>query len=926
MFDLSFGRDAVADAVKNQQQSPETASATGNLTANSPTQTRPTALLIVCAVLLIASIAIATAIVVSKFRTDTLEDHERDLENLAWVLATHVDQTFQAIELVQNSVMDRMRSIGIASGEEYDHRMSGRDVHLMLKDKISGLPYVDAISLINAQGELINFSQDGPVPTVNFANQNFFRDLKSDSQLTSLISEPQRNRGSGSRVVSLAKKLVAPNGEFLGLIVGTLELQHFESFFGSIDLGDGSSISLFRDDGTLLVRYPPIELKVGRKFSGHDQALPGNEDHGTVRLISQINGRDRLLAVRKLPHYPLVMTVGLDVATALADWENQAGYLIGAGLLLAVAIGLVTLLIARQLLRGRRKAQEILDEQARKLDSAINNMSQGLCMFDSAARLVICNERYLQMYRLSRDVVKPGCSLRELVDHRMANGTFSGAPHRYCSDILVNVARGKTAGQITETPDGRIIHVVNAPTPGGGWVATHEDITERRRAEERAGYMARHDLLTDLANRVLFLENVEKALIRLQRRGNRFAVLLLDLDQFKAVNDSLGHPVGDALLKAVAERLRACPIKTSVVARLGGDEFAILQMIERAGSEATVELANQILDTISAPYDIEGHHMVIGTSIGIAMAPDDGTNADQLLKNADLGLYRAKSEGRNTYRFFEKTMEAEAHSRHALGMDLRSAISRGEFELYYQSLIDTATREVVGAEALIRWHHPQRGLILPGSFIPLAEEIGLIVPLGEWIVRQACADAMQWPAHTKVAVNLSPVQFGKGKLLDLISVALSQSGLPPQRLELEITESVLLQKSADNLSVLHELRSLGVSIVLDDFGTGYSSLGYLRMFPFDKIKIDKSFVDDISNRADCAAIVSAVSGLGRSLNILTTAEGVETNEQFELLRAAGCGQVQGHLFSRPVPLSALSFTVANGQAQSRPPEGSERAA
>ncbi len=376
---------------------------------------------------------------------------------------------------------------------------------------------------------------------------------------------------------------------------------------------------------------------------------------------------------------------------------------------------------------------------------------------------------------------------------------------------------------------------------------------------------------------------------------------------FKAVNDSLGHPVGDALLKAVAQRLRRLMRETDTVGRLGGDEFAIIQIGESNQKEAAIGLANRLLETIGAPYEIDGHEINVGISIGIALAPFDGEDADILLKNADLALYRAKSEGRKDFRFFEADMDTKIRLRRALEVDLRNAIARNEFEVYYQTVIDVSTQNTCGAEALIRWHHPQRGLIAPDTFIPLAEEIGLIVPLGEWILRNACADAVNWPADIKLAVNLSPIQFRNGNLVEIVTDALAVSGLSPQRLELEITESVLLQKDAGNVAVLHQLKNLGVGIVLDDFGTGYSSLGYLRMFPFDKIKIDRSFVAEMPNRADCAAIVAAITGLGRSLDIQTTAEGVETEEQFSLLCAAGCTQAQGYLFSRPQPLSALDF-------------------
>jgi len=402
---------------------------------------------------------------------------------------------------------------------------------------------------------------------------------------------------------------------------------------------------------------------------------------------------------------------------------------------------------------------------------------------------------------------------------------------------------------------------------------------------------------------------MDEALARSRRRGEKFSVFIFDLDLFKAVNDSLGHPVGDLLLKAVADRLRTSTRETDTVARLGGDEFALLAIADADQRESAIILSNKLLEAITAPYEIDGHQIIIGTSIGIALAPGDGTEADQLLKNADLALYRAKSDGRNSIRLFDPQMDAEAKARHVLQTDLRGAIAHQQFELHYQTIYDAGTRRPCGAEALVRWRHPMRGLVPPNEFISIAEEVGMIVPLGEWILRRACEDAARWPADVKIAVNLSPAQFRDCNLVETVAQALMEAGLPPERLELEVTESVLLQKTASNLTTLHQLKSLGISIVLDDFGTGYSSLSYLRMFPFDKIKIDRSFVSELSNRADCAAIVCAVAGLGRGLNILTTAEGVETEEQVDLLRAAGVDQLQGYLLARPRAISELDFAM-----------------
>jgi diguanylate cyclase (GGDEF)-like protein/PAS domain S-box-containing protein len=534
-------------------------------------------------------------------------------------------------------------------------------------------------------------------------------------------------------------------------------------------------------------------------------------------------------------------------------------------------------------------------------------MPHGLCMFDRNECLIVCNERYGEMYGLTGEQTKRGVTLRSILEARVAAGHSPEDANRYIEERLAEVRRNDPYYTENAMRDGRVLGVNHRPMHDGGWVATHQDITAQKRAETQIAYMARHDGLTGLANRAVLLEKMEEALARLRRHGNRFTVFMLDLDLFKTVNDSLGHPVGDELLKVVAGRLSACIRETDTVARLGGDEFAILATADGDQREAAIATANRLLGAVAAPCDLDGHHVNIGTSVGIALAPEHGTDVDQLVKNADLALYKAKSEGRDAYRIFEDAMGVEVRTRRAHQIDLRNALSNDEFELYYQPIVDIQTRQTASIEALIRWHHPQRGMIPPADFIPLAEESGLINQIGEWVLRKACSDALHWPPHIKVSVNLSAVQFRKIGPIDSFCQTLRESGLQPERLELEITESVLLQGNADNVETLHRLRLMGISIVLDDFGTGYSSLSYLRMFPFDKIKIDRSFVHELAKNADCAAIVSAVAGLGRSLRIDTVAEGVETEDQLLLVHAAGCTHAQGYLFGRPCPVAELKF-------------------
>jgi diguanylate cyclase (GGDEF)-like protein len=555
-----------------------------------------------------------------------------------------------------------------------------------------------------------------------------------------------------------------------------------------------------------------------------------------------------------------------------------------------------------------RAREEELRAQNARFDTALSNMSQGLVMFDSESRLVICNPRFLAMYRLEAENIKPGCTLQHILERRSANGTFSGNPKHYMHDLCAKVGAGLASAQFVELDDGRTISIMREPMPGGGWVATHEDVTERRRAEIKIAHIARHDALTELPNRVLLRERLAEGLAHVER-GQRLAVLCLDLDQFKNVNDTLGHPSGDELLRQVAGRLRGCVQETDTIARVGGDEFFIIQT-NIGGATDAERLAQSVADAIKVPYDINGHLVMIDASIGIALAPADGTDANELLKNADMALYGAKSDGRGVFRFFEPNMDARMKERRVLELALRKAFDNGEFELYYQPMLNLDKGKVGCCEALLRWHHPERGMVAPAEFIPVAEDIGLIVRLGEWVIRQACADAARWPSDICVAVNLSPTQLVSKNLMPTVLNALAASQLPAHRLELEITEAVLIQNSEVPLRVLHQLRSLGIRISMDDFGTGYSSLSYLRSFPFDKIKIDRCFIKGLGESSDADAIVQAVTSLAESLHMTTTAEGVETRQQLELVRQLGCTDVQGFYYSRPLPLLELTKILA----------------
>jgi diguanylate cyclase (GGDEF)-like protein/PAS domain S-box-containing protein len=704
-----------------------------------------------------------------------------------------------------------------------------------------------------------------------------------------------------------------------------------------------------------------------------------------------------------------------------------------------------------QVLVRRRAAGRAAREHNVLLDTALNNMSQGLCMFDAQARLVVCNRRYIEMYGLSTDVVKPGCALRDLLRHRIERGSFSGDPDGYGAELQQAIARGQTTKTLVEAKDGHIVAVVNQPMEGGGWVATHEDITElrraemerdrnrtfldtlfehlpitvtvkdardgryvlvnraaealfavprgqmlgkrvhdvfpkaeadffaardrevmqspdrllvvehavntphdgthilttkklairgengepqyllglsediteRKRAEDRVAYLAHHDPLTDLPNRAAFNEQLSFARERALAADAAFAVLCLDIDRFKEVNDVFGHAAGDALLREVAKRL-ATAAEGAFLARLGADEFAL---ISSAGAQpaSAAALARRVQSAVTGELDIEGYRRRAELSIGVAIFPTDGADSATLLANAGAALERAKEEGRGAIHFFAAAMDLELRERRALQHDLQSAIARDELTLHYQPQA-RVEGEIVGFEALARWQHPTRGSVPPGTFIPLAEESGLIVPISEWILRTACREAAAWPRPLQIAVNLSPVQFRHGDLAGLVHTVLLETGLSPDRLELEVTEGVLIDDFSRAVSILRRLKSLGVRIAMDDFGTAYSSLSYLQSFPFDKIKIDQAFISNVERNRQSAAIARAVIALARVLGLPVLAEGVETKEQLAFLAREGCDEVQGYLIGRPRPIAEYAALVGRRpRARKKPPASGDEA-
>jgi diguanylate cyclase (GGDEF)-like protein len=601
---------------------------------------------------------------------------------------------------------------------------------------------------------------------------------------------------------------------------------------------------------------------------------------------------------------PIALADGINAATVcIADTDPRAGFGEADRRRLA---GLA--LFVEATLRGRASQVEAAQAQRRVeasdtlLRTTLESMDQGLLMTDADDRVRIYNRRVAAMMGVAEALLYDGAPFAAVRAYQTAQGEFAHLP----DTLRAWLERGDPAARIYDyeraRPDGTVLQVRTLPLPGGGLVRTFTDVTGRRAAEEQIRYMALHDALTGLPNRTLFRDRLDQAIAHASRARSAFAVLACDLDRFKAVNDSLGHPAGDALLRVVAERMRNVLRPYDTIARLGGDEFAIVLAYLDEAREAD-GIADRLIAAVSEPIDLDGQSVEVGVSIGVTIGTELDQDPDELFQRADIALYEAKAAGRNTHREFEPGAGARIATRGQLALDMKEAIRSREFHLAYQPVVDSATASVVSFEALMRWRHPVQGEIPPGAFIALAEETGLIVPLGAWALQEACREAASWPAPVRVAVNVSVVQLRRAGLEATVMAALAASGLPADRLKLEVTESVLMQDAESVIAGLHGLRALGVRIALDDFGTGYSSLSYLRRFPFDQIKIDRSFIRDIAD-PDAAAIVRAVVGIGERLGMGIVAEGVETAEQLELVRREGCTQVQGFLFSRPLPPDA----------------------
>jgi len=878
--------------------------------------------LILGGAVLIAAIVFSAVAMITTFRDRALATAERELSNTVLLLSRHFDQQFEDFDEVLKEVSAQIRMTSIEVEEkDFERQMSVEGVHEMLKEKVGGSLDTVGVSLFDSAGRLINSSQTWPVPDVSITDRDFFNSFRSNATDSPLLIELVHSHLFNGWAIVFARRLVDPHGKFLGVVTRGISPAHFAAFFASLALGSDTTISLVHRDGETLARYPQLDGVVGRNFKGAPlQAVLSGANHANLRIVSPVDGRQKLGSVHALGGFPMSIVATRAVSAALSDWREQTHLLVAAALLsVCVTVGTL-LLVIKALLQQSKNSQDRIALEKQKLDVAINNMTPALLLYDSEQRLVVCNSRYVELFGLSSEVVKPGCSFRDELAQRIAAGAPSEDIDKYCASFFSALNNEKTAHSSFETPDGRAFEGYHQALPDGGWVSTIEEVTERKRYEDQITHLAHYDSLTGLPNRFLFQETLQRELDCL-KSGKQIAVLYIDLDGFKGVNDSLGHDIGDALLAATAHRLKNQIASPNFVARLGGDEFAIIE-IGHAEEARVAKLAGEISSALRQPFLCHSHHILTDASIGVALSTDKHVDHNQLLKKADMAMYAAKDDGRGTYRFFKDEMDARVRDRHWISSELRQIVLKGDyaragFELHYQPLVNLHTDEISGCEVLLRWRHRDRGNLPPDQFISVAEETGLICQLGEWVLKQACADASSWPTNIRLAVNVSPVQFRSSGFALAIASSLGQSGLSANRLELEITEAVLIRDDRTTLEMLHQIRGLGIRIALDDFGTGYSSLSYLRKFPFDKIKIDRSFIADIADPNGATSIIKAVVDIAKSRDIITTAEGVETHEQRDILRRLGCTEMQGYLFSPARPLAELHSILhsnANGIA------------
>ncbi|MDC7785146.1 EAL domain-containing protein [Rhodoplanes sp. TEM] len=828
---------------------------------------------------------------------------ERTNQNFAMVFEENV---LRSIGEIDKALLYMRSSI--------ETRKDSTDYHTIVATTDVLSEIIVQVAIIDANG-IMRASNAGPqpAPPTDLSDREHYRVHIDNPDDALFISKPLVGRISGKWSVQFTRRFVNTDGSFAGVVVASLDPDHLTQFYDKIDLGRSASISLIGSDG--MVRSSGGSsgaFALGTDLRGgpiHKAIVAGV--NATLDVENPDTGETRLVTIRKVRGHPLWVSVGVDKAEIYQNAMSTLQLHVVVGLLLTILI----LAAVNRILRSEARAVQ----KSEQLRLTLEHMSQGIMLVTRDHEIPVINRRCAELLDLPPELAEHPPRLDELAERTTRHGKLRDivVPPRAAVDHSSSGGTRRVTVSERILPDGTVLEVRTAYLPDGSFIHTLTDITQRWQAEARVARLAAEDPLTGLPNRRVFhsaLDQVGRGVSAEGAPVPDFAVLFLDLDRFKVINDTLGHRIGDRLLQESARRLRGAVRDTDVLARLGGDEFAVV-VSPVESRDALEAMADRLVETIAQPCDIDGHHICPSVSIGIAVGPQDGRDADDLLMAADLALYAVKAECRGTHKFFHASMNKEVNDRRHVEMDLREAIARDRLELHYQPIVDLRSGAVTGFEALTRWRHPDNGMVPPNVFIPVAEDSGLILPLGEWALAEACRQAVRWPQELKVAVNLSPVQLSAPNLVDMIERTLAATGLPAGRLELEITERVFLDDSEKTLRILRRLKQAGIRIAMDDFGTGYSSLSYLRSFPFDKIKIDRTFVMDLDDESDHVAIVQAVVHMARALGMTTTAEGVETPRQQEVLARLGCDEAQGYLFSRALPIDEVATLIANWPKQ-----------
>jgi len=870
--------------------------------------------LLVGAVVVAATIATGAVALANYLYDRQVREASDTIVSLSYIVSDHAGRSMQVVRQSVSKVAEALEARKPTSPAALETLADAVDIRSTLDSVLADDPFLDKMFVISADGRADSRASVDMIPPELIADQAYMKSLRASGPGGFYLSSPFQIHAFHSWMLNFSVRISSPDGTFLGAAAGIVKLSSFSQLFDKLNLLANGSISLFSRDGRLLTWTPQSQVPFGSSLAGtalyQDFVLPRVD--GVTRVESPVDGVERLVAVANAPDFPVSVVAAISMPDVVSGWRRQASWLTAlAGLAIAAILAGAARLafqldkVAEE--RQRRALEKQMAEQAATLANAIENIVQGLAMFDRRGGLVLYNTRYAEMFGLPLEKLKVGVTRAEMIDPRTTGRL---------GKLFERAVTEPDSGELSylHLRDGRVIAQRKKILPDGGWVSTYEDVTAKRASEEKIREMATRDALTGIFNRFEFKSQLDKRLSESRRHGVKFAVFYLDLDRFKKVNDTLGHPIGDALLRCVASRISACVRDYDIVARLGGDEFAVLQRVDAVPREPA-KLAERLIAALGEPYDINGNHIEIGTSVGISVISKDSGDADDLMRNADVALYHAKQSGCGAYRFFTPSMDEQIRARRDMEIELKAAIAERQFELCYQPVVSTNDRTVKSFEALIRWRHPQRGHISPVEFIPLAEETGLIVPIGEWVFQEACRMAATLPPDVKVGVNVSPVQFRSAAFLPTASSALKNAGVNGSRIIVEITESVMIKDADQAIIVLHALRNLGIAIAMDDFGTGYSSLSYLQKFPFDKVKIDRSFVGGLRVDSSAAPIVRAAVAMAGALGMVSVAEGIETEDQMAFLVEVGCAEAQGFLISRPLPsLDVHAFLRSNDPA------------